>query len=437
MAPFGSPETGDWWQVKRGYLSDFFQGVGAKRLALVDTITDFSNQHEVTGSDPLRRILGETARKRENRFDATYVWIGGEQDSLTEYGKLSWYDSRANDETRSAEWRLYYQTNPVTRIMQPGNTLFVARRSDDHLFFVVAPEESTVERQLLWLFGLRPQLTLEFEPHLITADHAAALDFTAQFILDELGIEMEDPDANRVDAIIDRFGTQFPSTAIFSDLARTTLPEVDCLDDPDGALMAWLGHEEAMFQRLEHRIVADRLRDGFADAAGVDVEGFLKFSLSVQNRRKSRMGHAFENHLAALFRHHDIPVTRQAVTERGNTVDFLIPGKREYDDPAWPAGSLLMLAAKSTCKDRWRQVLAEADRISPKHLATLEPAISPAQTLQMQAHYIQLVLPRAIHASYLPDQQGELMSVGQFLRLAKEKGRLRGPLKVDPGSSPG
>ncbi|HYU96105.1 MAG TPA: type II restriction endonuclease, partial [Sphingomicrobium sp.] len=60
---------------------------------------------------------------------------------------------------------------------------------------------------------------------------------------------------------------------------------------------------------------------------------------------------------------------------------------------------------------------------SPKHLATLEPAISTAQTQQMRAHNIQLVLPRAIHSSYLPDQQGELMSVGDFLLLAKEKGR--------------
>jgi hypothetical protein len=409
--------------VKRGYLSDFFEGVAAKRLAVVDTITDASNQHEVTGSDPLRRILGETPRKKESRFDATYVWIGGEQDSLTEYGNLSWYDSRANDDTRSPEWRLYYQTNSVTRVMQPGNTLFIARRTDDHLIFIVTPQDSTIERQLLWLFGLCPQLTIEFEPHVITADHAAALDFTAQFILDELGIEMEDPDANKVDAIIERFGTKFPSTAVFYDLARATLPEVNSLDDPDGALMAWLGHEEAMFQRLEHRIVADRLRQGFADANAVDVDGFLKFSLSVQNRRKSRMGHAFENHLAALFRQHEIRVVRQAVTERGNTVDFLIPGKREYDDPAWPAGALLMLAAKSSCKDRWRQVLAEADRISPKHLATLEPAISIAQTQQMQAHEIQLVLPTAIHASYLPNQRDELMTFGDFVRLAKEIGR--------------
>jgi hypothetical protein len=409
--------------MKRGYLSDFFHGVGAKRLAVVDTISSASNQHEVTGSDPLRRILGEVPRKRNNRFDATYIWIGDEQDSLTEYGKLSWYDSRENDATRSAEWRLYYQTNPVTEIMQAGNTLFVARRTDDHLLFVVAPENSTVERQLLWLFGLHPQLTLQFEPQVITREHASALDFTAQFILDELGIELEDPDANKVESIIERFGLSFPSTAIFSDLARTTLPEVSALDDPDAALIAWIGHEEAMFECLEHKIVSERIRAGFLDDnSRADVNAFLRFSLSVQNRRKSRMGHAFENHLDALLRHFGIKADRQAVTERGNTVDFLLPGKQEYDDPEWPTDRLIMLAAKSTCKDRWRQVLAEADRIPVKHLATLEPAISAAQTDQMRGHNLQLVVPKSIQDSYLQSQRGYLWSVNDFLKHAIASG---------------
>ena len=38
-----------------------------------------------------------------------------------------------------------------------------------------------------------------------------------------------------------------------------TLPEGSALDDPDVAIMAWLDHEEAMFRRLESRVVAERL----------------------------------------------------------------------------------------------------------------------------------------------------------------------------------
>lgn len=80
-----------------------------------------------------------------------------------------------------------------------------------------------------------------------------------------------------------------------------------------------------------------------------------------------------------------------------------------------------MLAAKSTCKDRWRQALPEARRIWPKHLVTLEPAISPAQTAQMQAERLQLVVPAGIQDTYQPAQRDWLMSVGQFVAVVRSR----------------
>ena len=61
-----------------------------------------------------------------------------------------------------------------------------------------------------------------------------------------------------------------------------------------------------LFLRLERRIVADRLETGFVNADGTDVDGFIRFSLSVRNRRKSRMGHSLEHHLEAVFVAHAI-----------------------------------------------------------------------------------------------------------------------------------
>lgn len=407
--------------MKQGHLSDFFEGVAVKHLAAVDADPGASHQHEVTGSEPLLKILGEQDRKGQNRFFATYIWMGGEQDAISEEGRLSWYDSRRNDPTRSAEWRLYYQTNAVTQIMQPGNTLFVARRKNDHILFIVTPENSTVESQLLWLFGIKGQLTLHFSLQDITTENAAALDFTTRYILDELGIEFEDPNANSLDAIIERFGSSFPRTSEFSQLARLTLPDVQPLDDPDQALVAWLDHEEALFRRLERRVVAERLEQGFASDDQLDVDGFLYFSLQVQNRRKSRMGFAFEHHLSAIFDIFNLAYQRQGKTERGNTVDFLFPGMIEYQDATYSADRLIMLAAKSSCKERWRQALAEADRIWPKHLITLEPAITPNQTEQMQAQQLQLVVPRSIQQTYQPAQRNWLWTLSDFIQLVRRK----------------
>src|SRR5690606_29402475 len=122
---------------------------------------------------------------------------------------------------------------------------------------------STVQNQLLWLFGIDGQPELEFALREVTRDQDAELDFTARYILDELGIELEESDVDELDALIERFGMNFPNTREFSALARESLFDVSPHDDADAVLMAWLEREEQLFRRLERHIVADRLRNGF------------------------------------------------------------------------------------------------------------------------------------------------------------------------------
>tara|TARA_R100000541_G_scaffold22991_3_gene32861 strand:- start:3259 stop:4053 length:795 start_codon:yes stop_codon:yes gene_type:complete len=256
---------------------------------------------------------------------------------------------------------------------------------------------------------------LQREP-VFCAHWAFACKTRLTLILDEIGVEFEEPEADKLDSIIEKFGMTFPKTAEFSDLARLTLPEVRAEDDPDAALIAWLDHEEALFRRLERKVVSSRVEAGFVDDKGTDVDGFISFSLSVQNRRKSRMGHSLENHLAAVLRVHDIRHVRGAVTEHRHKPDFLFPDLETYQAaPIEGDSRLTMLGAKPTCKDRWRQVLAEAEKISHKHLLTLEPGISEPQTDQMKASSLQLVVPAPVHRSYTEAQRGWLWSVGDFI----------------------
>jgi hypothetical protein len=403
--------------VRRGHLSEYFEGVGVKTLSVVDATPSKSNQHEVGTTQEMRHFLGSERR----RFEVTYLWLGGEQESITDSGSATHYDTREKQPHRRPEWRLYYPSNPITEIMTAGDTLFLAKRPGDELLFIVTPRSGTLQNQLLWLFGFSNQPQLRFQTQEFTGSEDAELDFTARLILDELGIEFEDPRANSLDAIIDRFGTTFPKTAEFSDLARMTLPQVDAVDDPDAALVAWIAHEEALFRRLERRAVAERVEEGFGSGETLDVESFLRFSLQVQNRRKSRMGRAFEHHLEAVFRAFRVKFETQAVTEHGNTVDFLFPGAKEYHNPDFPEKALTMLAAKSTCKDRWRQVLPEAQRLWPKHLITLEPAISAGQTDQMLRERLQLVVPTAIQSSYAANQRAHLLSLADFIKLILDR----------------
>ena len=148
---------------------------------------------------------------------------------------------------------------------------------------------------------------------------------------------------------------------------------------------------------------------------------FLSFSLSVQNRRKSRMGQALQNHLEEIFRLRGIRCTPQAHTENRNRPDFLFPGEKEYRDGAFPSARLSMLGVKSTSKDRWRQVLTEAERVPDKHLFTLEPGISVMQTDEMHRHGLTLVVPQALQATYTREQAAWVLSLEEFIALARRR----------------
>lgn len=403
--------------MRRGLLSDYFDGVAVKRLSAVEADILRSNQHEFNSSKQLKSLLGTPDRMQ---YQAIFIWIGGEQEALSEEGFLTWYQSR---KPPRREHRLYFPTNAVCGAATEGDVLFIARRTDNTLMLIIVPGGSTIQNQLLWLFGLEEQPALQFESLEISKDNAAELDFTARYILDELGIEIEEPEADRLDALIEKFGLVFPPTRVMSELARSSLPHISASDDPDGALMAWIDREEQLFRRLERHVVADRIKNGFHSDEGTDVDGFMGFSRSVQNRRMKRAGLALEHHLEAIFTAHRISFDRDAETENRNKPDFLFPGQEEYRNPAFPAARLTMLGSKSTLKDRWRQVLSEAERIREKHLLTLEPGISENQTDEMRAKQLQLVLPQSLHSTYRESQRGWLLTLGNFVELVKERQR--------------
>jgi hypothetical protein len=181
--------------------------------------------------------------------------------------------------------------------------------------------------------------------------------------------------------------------------------------------MAWMDREEILFRTLEKYLLADRLTEGFQD----DIEGFLEFSKSVQNRRKSRVGFALENHVEVILSSSQIRYSRAALTEARCRPDFLFPGVDHYRDQSFDPSLLTMLGVKSTCKDRWRQVLAEALRIPRKHLLTLETAISTHQTDEMQSQSLHLVVPRSLHETYNATQRPWLLDLMTFIGMLREK----------------
>ncbi|TXK94611.1 restriction endonuclease [Methylococcaceae bacterium HT1] len=405
--------------MKKGFLSEYFQGVSVKRLSSVEVNAEASNQHEFNGARGLLNLLG---RDKLSDCPARFLWLGEENEGISEDSFVTWYDSREKHLTRT-EYRLYFRSNPVMELAQVNDLLIVAKRPNNEFMIIVVSEGSTIENQLLWLFNLHGNIEAKFQYHQIEEENIQ-VDFAVRFILEELGIEVEEPESERLDNLLEKFNGAFPKTVIFSDFARNTISGIVPQDDPDQALLSWIEWEEKLFRRMERHIVSERLNNGFIEPEGADVEGFIKFSLSVQNRRKSRIGHALEHHVEAVFKACNVQYDRQAVTENKTKPDFLFPSMKDYHNTSFPVHELSMLGVKSTCKDRWRQVLSEAAKIENKHLLTLQPGISENQTNEMKSNNLQLVIPKGLHQTYQDNQQNWLMSFSDFIMMVKGKARV-------------
>jgi hypothetical protein len=403
--------------VRKGYLSEYFDGVAIKRLAAVEVDTTRSNQHEFNATREMLDFMGRPSGRE--RLPTKFIYLCDEDgDPLVDDASLTLYDSRENQPHRHPEYRFYFTDNEVVKRASEGDLLVIAKRRDAGMLVVVAENGSSAASQMEWLFGFSQDTYPRFSVRAELENDQDRVGFAATFILESIGVVVEKTQDSFLDTMLAKFGGSFPSTREFSAFARSTLQDVSAEDNVDAAVMAWMEREEILFRTLERHQLGDRLRDGFDSE---DVDGFLGYALSVLNRRKSRVGLALENHIEHALVALRIRFERTPVTENNSKPDFLFPGAPEYHTAAFPAAHLTMLGVKSTCKDRWRQVLAEADRIDGKHLLTLEASISTSQTDEMQAKSLQLVVPRAIHASYKPAQQEWLFDVHDFIELVQSR----------------
>ncbi len=408
--------------MKKGYLSQYFIGVAVKTLSAVEADPATSNQHEFNGVSALKRLFG-TYKKT---FPARFIYLGdNDDDPPTDDGFLTWYDARENHPTRT-EHRMYFPTTSVSICASAGDELFIGLKPDDTILVVIAEKHSTIANQIRWLFGLSDTDHPGFSVREELESEQDRIAFTSRFILEQLGIKIVENEKTYLEEMLVRFDGKFPKTKEFSAYARSTLKDVCGLDNPDTVLISWMEREEILFRTLEKHLIAEHLsanpffnnNDCFSEP---DVDSFISYTLSIQNRRKSRVGQALENHVEQLFLSRNIRFDRTKITENNSKPDFIFPGIVEYHNPSFNDELLTMLGVKSTLKDRWRQVLAEAAKIPGKHLLTLAAAVSENQTNEMQSHNLQLVVPYSLQSSYSAKQQKWLMSIAEFISLVNSR----------------
>lgn len=401
--------------MKFGYLSQVFSRFAWKRITAVEVLPSVSHGHEFNSSKILREILGTVSRKSKdgNGIPTKFVYLCDSDELPTQdAGNMSWYDSRANQAKRAPEWRLYYTDNAVIgaggRASVNDSLVIAFSPTGEAATVLIAEAGSTSESQLLWLFGLTEPASTKFK----TADIAPKqdVDMARIGILDAVGVELPTSDDRLLEKMQRLFGEKFPTADKFSRFVRKELTDVRAEDDADKALTEWMEREEFAFRVFERALVGEVIKKGFKN-----VDDFVASSLSVQNRRKARAGLAFENHLAEVFRSYGLVFERGALLENKAKPDFIFPGKKQYDNTDFPISLLTLLGAKTTCKDRWRQVLAEGQRFTERNLVTIEPAISANQLAEMRAKHLQLVIPTSLHGTYPPAERSHIIKVSDFI----------------------
>ncbi len=377
-------------------ISGVLSGSGAfcKFLSANDTGATGGHQSGILVSRSAIALLFGQESIRERILKRT-VRIRWQDDFVTE-SAFTWYESKG--ELRITRFGRGF---PFLKPDQTGALFVLVRHSrEDYCGYFLEAEEDI--EAFLDAFGLAPTQT--------------------NSLIDTGRIQPRTQEKLAIQEFIDGLREDFPASEEMSAAARRIYEAVygqsgDGFSGPDKSLIEWTNMEYTLFRALEYARYGELIAGGFSS-----VEEFVRVANMVLNRRKSRAGKSLEHHLCAIFDSRQIAYTAQAVTEGNKRPDFLFPSAEAYHDRSFPVERLTSLAAKTTCKDRWRQVINEADRLKsrPKFLCTLQQGISGAQMDEMQAENVILVVPRPYIRTYPADRQSRIWTVEGFVRYVQE-----------------
>lgn len=210
------------------------------------------------------------------------------------------------------------------------------------------------------------------------------------------------------DHLPDNWLTRFPSPRELADAAIARVPART--GDLDGLLLARHRTEYALFKRVEEAHAGTTVHEGFDS-----VDSFLTTAQSLVQRRKSRAGTSLELQIAAILSWRGVRYERGATVDISHRPDFIFPSAYRYVEAETAAPDLHVLAVKSTLRDRWRQVLHEADKVPVKHLLTLDDGVSEGHISEMTSSGIRLVIPRPLQRGYPRSVRSQLMTFSEFV----------------------
>lgn len=245
---------------------------------------------------------------------------------------------------------------------------------------------------------------------------------TNQLIPKKITITAEEKLMSCFNKYLKSLAIDFPSTLDLANNSRNCyihshqITDAIIKDDPDKELLNWVFYEYQLFKIIENDRYIEKIKTPFSN-----VEELVASANTILNRRKSRAGKSLEHHLSEVFRICHLSFESQVVTEENKKPDFIFPNLASYKNSRFDESKLIFLASKTTCKDRWRQILNEADRIKEKHLFTLQQGISSNQLKEMYNYGVRLVVPAPYIKSFPEEFKGNILSLDRFITMVRLK----------------
>ena len=262
---------------------------------------------------------------------------------------------------------------------------------------------------------------LEYDEEIAEIQNALGVELLGRWAAYEKGKEftVESPQdcVERLSRKFTEATNAFPKTKVFADETRRIISE--CVKEMqkrplDKQLMEWVDTEYRLFKMVERKLCQNEVVRHFKD-----IDQFLATAQSILQRRKSRAGASLEHHVEYMLSASDIPFTRQSQKVDGKP-DVIIPSETAYLDLDFPVEKICVLGVKTTCKDRWRQVTREAQRVPHKHLLTLQKGISEKQLAEIEKENVSLIVPKPLHTDYPPTYRSKLLSVEDFVKQMRD-----------------
>ena len=320
------------------------------------------------------------------------------QDDFTTESCMKYYGQGTRNEYRITR---FGQGFPFLQDDNVGDLLILAKFTEENYVGYVLSSDEDID-EFFATFNLAPDQTNQ--------------------LIDVAGIVKPDV---KIAQLLQEFAARFnsfPETRTMAAGARECFNRAYGVADtalkinPDDILLDWVDTEYRLFRFMEEKIYSDIKTKPFDS-----IDAIVQMANEVLNRRKSRAGKSLEHHLADIFTKNELVFEEQAVTEDNKKPDFLFPNAECYHNIEFPADDLIVLGAKTTCKDRWRQVLSEANRVDVKFLFTLQQGISKNQMKEMRDSHLTLVVPRKYIDSFPKEYQSDISDLNGFIGMVKQK----------------